>query len=127
MHDDRDDSADDLLAELGRVARDESDPPANWEAAAAGELDAEGHLALRGTHADDPALHQALASDAFYIGVLGSTRTHAKRVARLEEQGFDASDIARIHAPVGLNIGAKTPAEIAISVMAEITQTLRAR
>ena len=74
---------------------------------------------------DDPAIISALRSDVFYLGCLGSTRTHAKRVARLTEQGFSNSDIARIHAPVGLDIGSKSPAEIAISVMAQITQTLR--
>ena len=74
---------------------------------------------------DDPALEQALASEVFYIGALGSTRTHAKRVARLQEAGFGEDEIARIHAPVGLDIGAMSPAEIAIAVMAEITQTLR--
>ena len=58
-------------------------------------------------------------------GALGSTRTHAKRVARLKEQGFSDADIARIHAPVGLDIGSKSPSEIAISVMAQITQVLR--
>ncbi len=74
---------------------------------------------------DDPAIVAALKSDVFYLGSLGSTRTHAKRVARLTEQGFSEADIARIHAPVGLDIGAKSPSEIAIAVMAEITQTLR--
>lgn len=74
---------------------------------------------------DDPAIEVALASDCFYLGCLGSTRTHAKRVARLETAGFSADQIARIHAPVGLNIGAKSPGEIAVSIMAEITQTLR--
>jgi xanthine dehydrogenase accessory factor len=74
---------------------------------------------------DDPAIRAALASEVFYIGCLGSTRTHAKRVARLEEAGFGAAEIARIHAPVGLDIGARSPAEIAVSVMAEITATLR--
>ncbi|MFN4355336.1 XdhC family protein [Parvibaculum sp.] len=74
---------------------------------------------------DDPALKAALASPAFYIGALGSKKTHAARVARLAEAGFAESDIARIHGPVGLGIGAKSPAEIAISIMAEITETLR--
>ncbi|MDJ0630251.1 MAG: XdhC family protein [Rhodobacter sp.] len=74
---------------------------------------------------DDPAIVAALKSDVFYLGCLGSTRTHAKRVTRLAEQGFAETDIARIHAPVGLDIGAKSPAEIAIAVMAEITRTLR--
>ncbi|NSX55614.1 XdhC family protein [Parasulfitobacter algicola] len=74
---------------------------------------------------DDPALHVALRSDAFYIGCLGSTRTHAKRIARLQDAGFSESDIKRLHAPVGLDIGAKSPAEIAISILAQVTETLR--
>ena len=74
---------------------------------------------------DDPALEIALRSDAFYIGALGSTRTHAKRVARLTDKGFGNDEIARIHAPVGLNIGAAGPAEIAIATIAQITQVLR--
>ncbi len=74
---------------------------------------------------DDPALHVALRSDAFYIGSLGSRRTHAKRVDRLLEAGFSPAEVARIHAPVGADIGAATPAEIAVSVMAEITACLR--
>ena len=76
---------------------------------------------------DDPALHLALRSGAFYIGALGSTRTHAKRVARLEEAGFGADDIARIHGPIGLDIGAASPAEIAVSILGEMVQTLRQR
>ncbi|HEY0341547.1 MAG TPA: XdhC family protein [Steroidobacteraceae bacterium] len=74
---------------------------------------------------DDPALEAALRSEAFYIGALGSRRTHAKRVARLAEAGFDAATINRIRGPVGLAIGAQTPAEIAISIIAEITAVLR--
>ncbi|WP_394355416.1 XdhC family protein [Halocynthiibacter styelae] len=74
---------------------------------------------------DDPAIIAALQTDVFYIGCLGSTRTHAKRVARLQEQGFSEGNINRIHGPVGLNIGAKSPAEIAVSVMAELVQVLR--
>jgi xanthine dehydrogenase accessory factor len=74
---------------------------------------------------DDPALVLALRSEAFYIGSLGSRRTHAKRVERLREAGFDAAAISRIRGPVGLAIGARTPAEIAISIMAEITAILR--
>ena len=74
---------------------------------------------------DDPAIRIALRSAVFYLGCLGSKKTHAKRVDRLTEAGFSAAEIARIHAPVGLDIGAKTPAEIALSVMAQITQTLR--
>ena len=74
---------------------------------------------------DDPAIRSALASPAFYLGCLGSSRTHAKRVERLRAAGFPEATIARIHAPVGLDIGAKTPAEIAVSILAEITATLR--
>jgi xanthine dehydrogenase accessory factor len=74
---------------------------------------------------DDPALQAALDSPVFYIGALGSTRTHAKRVARLKEAGFHEERIARIDAPIGLDIGAKSPAEIAIAVLAQITERLR--
>ncbi|PZX18332.1 xanthine dehydrogenase accessory factor [Palleronia aestuarii] len=74
---------------------------------------------------DDPAIEAALRSEAFYLGCLGSTRTHAKRVARLEAAGFGADAIARIHAPVGLDIRARSPSEIAIAIMAEIVATLR--
>ena len=74
---------------------------------------------------DDPAIKVAIASDIFYLGCLGSTRTHAKRVVRLQAAGFSDAQIAKIHAPVGADIGSKTPAEIAISIMAEITERLR--
>ena len=74
---------------------------------------------------DDPAIRTALGSEVFYLGCLGSGRTHAKRLTRLAEAGFDPAAIARIHAPVGLDIGATSPAEIAISIMAQITQVLR--
>ncbi|MGY9049951.1 XdhC/CoxI family protein [Puniceibacterium antarcticum] len=74
---------------------------------------------------DDPALEKALRSGCFYIGALGSSRTHAKRVARLEGLGFSEGEIGRIHAPVGLDIGASGPAEIAVSVIAEMTRVLR--
>ena len=74
---------------------------------------------------DDPALETALRSPVFYIGALGSTRTHGKRAARLREQGFSESEIARIDAPIGADIGSKSPAEIAVSVMAELTERLR--
>lgn len=74
---------------------------------------------------DDPAIMAALSAPVFYLGCLGSKRTHAKRVVRLTEAGFSETDIARIHAPVGLDIGGKSPAEIAVAIMAEITQKLR--
>lgn len=74
---------------------------------------------------DDPALTIALRSPAFYIGSLGSTRTHAKRVQRLTNAGFDQAAIERIHAPIGLDIGAKTPAEIAVSIIAEVIAARR--
>lgn len=74
---------------------------------------------------DDPAISRALRSEIFYLGCLGSSRTHAKRVARLSEAGFSDEEIAKIHAPVGLDIGARGPAEIAVSILAEVTQRLR--
>jgi xanthine dehydrogenase accessory factor len=74
---------------------------------------------------DDPALAAALKSDCVYIGALGSRKTHDKRLARLTELGFGPSDFARIHGPVGLSIGALSPAEIAISILAQITQVRR--
>lgn len=74
---------------------------------------------------DDPALITALRSDAFYIGALGSTRTHAKRVARLQEAGLSSDQIARLHAPVGLDIRAQSPAEIAVSILAQVVQVMR--
>lgn len=76
---------------------------------------------------DDPALAAALRSDCFYIGALGSRRTHDKRLARLAELGFTAEQSARINGPVGLNIGALSPAEIAISIVGQITQARRRR
>jgi xanthine dehydrogenase accessory factor len=75
---------------------------------------------------DDPALTHALSRDCFYIGALGSKKTHARRVARLKQQGLSDADIARIHAPIGLEIGAISPAEIAVAIMAQITARLRA-
>ena len=75
---------------------------------------------------DDPALEAALKSDVFYIGALGSRRTHAKRKERLSEVGITDEQFARIHGPVGLNIGAKSPAEIAVSILGQIIE-MRAR
>jgi xanthine dehydrogenase accessory factor len=74
---------------------------------------------------DDPALLHALARDCFYIGALGSKKTHARRLDRLKAQGMADTVLARIHAPIGLAIGAVSPQEIAVSIMAEITATLR--
>jgi xanthine dehydrogenase accessory factor len=74
---------------------------------------------------DDPALIHALARDCFYIGALGSKKTHARRVERLKQQGVDGNSLGRIHAPIGLPIGAVSPAEIAVAIMAEITSRLR--
>jgi len=76
---------------------------------------------------DDPALSFALRAPVFYIGALGSTRTHAKRIDRLREMGFDDDTIGRIKGPVGLDIGAKTPEEIALSVMAEVVAAQRGK
>src|ERR1700689_3418574 len=74
---------------------------------------------------DDPAMTHALSRDCFYIGALGSRKTHARRVERLKQQGFSDADIARIQAPIGLDIGAVSPAEIAVAIMAQITEKLR--
>ncbi len=74
---------------------------------------------------DDPAIERTLKSDAVYLGCLGSTGTHAKRVARLREAGFGDDDIARIHAPIGLPIGARSPGEIAVAILAQIIEVLR--
>ncbi len=74
---------------------------------------------------DEPALISALNSEAFYVGALGSRRTHQARCDRLAQAGVCEDDIARIHAPIGLDIGAQSPAEIALAIMGEITQSLR--
>ena len=74
---------------------------------------------------DDPALAVALRSDCFYIGALGSKRTHAARCGRLKEMAFTDADLARIHGPIGLSIGAVSPAEIAVSILGQMTQILR--
>jgi len=74
---------------------------------------------------DDPGLIAALRSDCFYIGTLGSKKTQAARAARMKAAGFDDAALARIHGPVGLNIGARSPAEIAVSILAEMTLVLR--
>jgi xanthine dehydrogenase accessory factor len=74
---------------------------------------------------DDPALSHALARDCFYIGALGSRKTHARRIERMRAEGFQEDALARIHAPIGLDIGAVSPAEIAVSIIGEIVASLR--
>ncbi|MCB1741585.1 MAG: XdhC family protein [Gammaproteobacteria bacterium] len=74
---------------------------------------------------DDPALEVALRSEAFYIGCLGSRKTHASRLQRLADRGFEATLLERIHGPVGLDIGARSPQEIAVAIVAQMTSVLR--
>jgi xanthine dehydrogenase accessory factor len=74
---------------------------------------------------DDPALIHALSRDCFYIGALGSRKTHGRRIERLKGQGLSDAELARIHAPIGLDIGAVSPAEIAVAIMAQVTERLR--
>lgn len=74
---------------------------------------------------DDPALAAALRSDAFYVGALGSAKTQAARAERLRGMGFTQADLARIHGPVGLSIGAMTPGEIAVSILGQLVECLR--
>ena len=74
---------------------------------------------------DDPALTAALRAECFYVGALGSKKTHGRRVERLTAAGFTQAEIARIHAPIGLDIGAVSPAEIAVSILGEIVAALR--
>lgn len=76
---------------------------------------------------DDPGLVHALQRGCFYIGALGSRKTHAKRLERLGAQGFSEAQLARIHAPIGLDIGAVSPSEIALSILGEIIATMRAK
>ena len=76
---------------------------------------------------DDPALMHALARECFYVGALGSRKTHARRVERLKAQGLTDTDLARIHAPIGLAISAESPSEIAVAIMGQITAKLHER
>ncbi len=76
---------------------------------------------------DDPALGAALAADCFYVGALGSRKTHRARLERLQAAGISEAQLARIHAPIGLNIGAQTPGEIAVAILAQLIGALRAQ
>ncbi len=97
---------------------------AEWPDVALPRIGLDGHSALIAlTHdpkIDDPAIAAGLSAGCFYVGALGSRKTHARRVERLAAAGFGEADIARIRAPVGLDIGAVSPAEIAVSILAEI-------
>ena len=102
---------------------------ADWPDAVLPSLSLDRYTALLAlTHdpkIDDPALAAALRSQCFYIGALGSQKTHERRTQRLTALGFTEADLARIHAPIGLDIGAVSPAEIAVSILAELVATLR--
>lgn len=92
-----------------------------------GRLDARSCVAVL-THdpkLDDPALRVSLRSPAAYIGALGSPSTHARRLERLLAEGFSEAELARIHGPIGLALGAKTPEEIALSILAQIVKVQR--
>lgn len=101
----------------------------DWPDEALASLGLDGYTAFVAlTHdpkIDDPALEAALRSDCFYIGALGSRKTHGRRLERLVAAGFDAAATQRIHAPIGLDIGAVSPAEIALAILGEIVSTLR--
>ena len=102
---------------------------AEWPDTALPPLNVDGYTAFVAlTHdpkIDDPALTHALARDCFYIGALGSRKTHARRLDRLKQEGVSEAALGRIHAPIGLAIGAVSPPEIALSIMGEITAQLR--
>jgi xanthine dehydrogenase accessory factor len=102
---------------------------AEWPEASFDKLGLDRRTALvaltHASHIDDEALTAALRSPCMYIGALGSRATHAKRLDRLAAAGFSTEDLQRIHAPIGLNIGAKGPAEIAVSILAEIIKVSR--
>ena len=104
---------------------------AEWPEAALPPLNVDHYTAFVAlTHdpkIDDPALMHALSRDCFYIGALGSRKTHGRRLERLKAQGVSDTALARIHAPIGLAIGAVSPAEIAVAIMAEITMRLRVK
>jgi len=126
------------LLNLGGALRGEEPPPRRrygeiidlWDEKAEAGL-AQEAVSVNDTYVhtlaalDDEALSAALRSDCLYIGALGSKKTHAKRLERLRTAGFCDSELARIHAPVGLAIGAKGPTEIAVSILAEIVKVAR--
>ena len=95
-----------------------------WPDKALADLKPDAHTAIvtliHDAQPDDMALGLAIRSEAFYVGALGSRRTHAKRAQRLKEQGYTEDEFARIHAPIGLDIGARTPAEIAVAILAQV-------
>ena len=101
----------------------------SWPDAALAELEPDHRTAVVTlTHdpkLDDPALATALSSRAFYIGALGSRKTHGRRLERMREAGFDENALSRIRGPVGLDIGARTPGEIAVAILAEVIGELR--
>jgi xanthine dehydrogenase accessory factor len=101
----------------------------DWPDEALASLGLDGYTAFVAlTHdpkIDDPALEAALRSDCFYIGALGSRKTHGRRLERLAAAGFDEVATGRIHAPIGLDIGAVSPAEIALAILGEIVSALR--
>ena len=104
---------------------------AEWPDAALPEIGLDPFTAMAAlTHdpkIDDFPLAEALRAGCFYVGALGSRKTHGRRLERLAGLGLDEATLARIHAPIGLNIGAKSPAEIAVAILAEVIQALRTR
>jgi xanthine dehydrogenase accessory factor len=102
---------------------------ADWPEAALAKLGLDPYTALavlaHVSHIDDEALKVALRSDCLYIGALGSSRNHAKRMARLKAAGFSDAELERIKSPIGIEIGAQSPAEIAVAIMAEIVHAVR--
>jgi len=102
-----------------------------WPDRVLSQLEPDSHTAvitlIHDAEPDDMALGLAVRSDAFYVGALGSRRTHAKRVSRLKENGYTEEEIARIHAPIGLDIGARTPAEIAVAILAQMVAVKNSR
>lgn len=109
----------------------DADLRAEWPEDTMKSMPIDGYTALVAvTHdpkIDDLPIRAALEGGAFYVGALGSRKTHAKRVERLREAGLSEQAIARINAPIGLDIGAASPAEIAVAILAQVIQALRSR